>query len=374
MSEYDVIVVGAGPSGSSAAKAAAEKGAKAILIERHQSIGIPVRCSGTLYGTSFTEAIRDSLPERVILQRHKYRRFYSHKGGILQEINVAGRGECIIERDEFDRELARQAVKAGAAVVVNTNVEGLLKENGQIKGVVTNSRSMPQILGKIVIAAGGDRSKRMGITKQEGMNIPGEEFFSGVYFEIAGVKDGDPEVQETHFWHVTARNHTNLWARGGDRYSLVLDKLELFEQLKQLDYPLSRRLRDAYPLRIYGWTQGRLDGFRLPEGMVKDGLILAGNAGGFQGLVHACVSGRFAGEVAGEAIKEGNVSAQRLHAYEEKCEKAKLSYIRLSCMTKGGESDWIKLHGLSSDEDVERWVAERAERKELDSFEQRCTF
>jgi len=108
--------------------------------------------------------------------------------------------------------------------------------------------------------------------------------------------------------------------------------------------------------------------------MVKDGVILAGNAAGFQGLIHACVSGRFAGEVAGEAIKDGNVSAERLKAYEKKLEEAKLPYARLSCMTKGGESDWITLHGLSSDEEVERWATERAERKELESFEQRFTF
>jgi len=373
MTEYDVIVVGAGPAGSSAAKAAAEKGARTIFIERHQSIGIPIRCSGTLYGTSFTEEIVASLPERIILQRHKYRRFYSHTGKLLQETNIAGRGECLIARDEFDLELARQAIRAGATVVVNTSVEGLLKEGGQIKGVVTNSKTMPHVLGKIVIAAGGDRSKRLGITKQEGMNIPDEEHFNGVYVEIAGVKDGDPEAQETHFWSVTHRNHTNLWAKGGDKYTLALDSLELFEHLKQLDYPLSRRLRDAYIIRLYGWTQGRLDGFQLPNGMVKDGLILAGNAGGWQGLIHACVSGRFAGEVAGEAIKEGNTSAERLRAYEEQCETT-LPYARLSCMTKGGEPDWITLHGLSSDAEIERWATERAEREELDSFEQRFTF
>ncbi len=374
MTEYDVIVVGAGPSGSSAAKAAAAKGASTILIERHQAIGIPVRCSGNLYGTSFTEGIVASLPERIVLQRHKVRRFYSHKGVLLQENQISGRGECIVQRDEFDKELARQAVRAGAAVVVNTNVEGLWKEKGVIKGVITNSNTMPRIAGKIVIAAGGDRSKRLGITKQEGMTIPGEEHFNGIYIEIVGVKGGDPEVQETHFWHVPARNHTNLWAIGGDKYTMALDNLELFDRIKQADYPLSKRLRNAYVIKLYGWTQGRFGGFKLPKGMVRDNLILVGNAAGFHGIIHACVSGRFAGEVAGEAIKEGNVSSERLRAYEKACEKARIPYHRLSCMTKGGEEDWITLHSLSSDEEVERWALERAEKKELSSFEQRLNF
>jgi len=370
MTEYDVIVVGAGPAGSSAAKAAAERGAKTIVLERHQSIGVPVRCTGLVHASSFTESIMATIPEQIILQRHKCRHFYAPSGKLLKEDPWAGPGECAVERDEFDRELARQAIRAGATIVLNTNVEGLLKENGRIKGVVTNSRTMPQVLGKIVIGAGGVRSRRMGITKQEEMNIPDETFWSGVYFEVAGVKDPQPEVYETHFWHGVNRNFTNLWPRGGDRYSLVLDKFEVFEQIKQIDYPLSRRLRDAYPLRIYGYVQGKLGGQPLPKGKVKDGLILAGEAGGYMSIVHAVVSGRWAGEVAGEAIKEGNVSAERLGAYEEMC-KVKLPYVSISTVIfKGGFTTMWELADLSSDEEIERWGTELAERDELKNGEQ----
>jgi len=42
-SEYDVIVVGAGPGGSWAAKAAAENGARTLLLEKDREIGVPVR-------------------------------------------------------------------------------------------------------------------------------------------------------------------------------------------------------------------------------------------------------------------------------------------------------------------------------------------
>ena len=49
--DYDVIVVGAGPAGSAAAKAAAESGAKTIVLEEHPKIGLPQHCSGLYYGT-----------------------------------------------------------------------------------------------------------------------------------------------------------------------------------------------------------------------------------------------------------------------------------------------------------------------------------
>ena len=42
---YDIVVVGAGPAGSSAAQAAAQRGAKVLLIDRRQRIGVPVQCA-----------------------------------------------------------------------------------------------------------------------------------------------------------------------------------------------------------------------------------------------------------------------------------------------------------------------------------------
>ena len=42
-SEFDVIVVGAGPGGSIAAKVSAENGLSVLLLEKRQEIGSPVR-------------------------------------------------------------------------------------------------------------------------------------------------------------------------------------------------------------------------------------------------------------------------------------------------------------------------------------------
>lgn len=42
---YDLVVVGAGPAGSTAAKAGAERGLEVLLLEKRQEIGSPVRCA-----------------------------------------------------------------------------------------------------------------------------------------------------------------------------------------------------------------------------------------------------------------------------------------------------------------------------------------
>lgn len=369
--EYDVVVVGAGPAGSSAAKALAEKGAKVIMLERRQAIGVPLKCTGMIHATPFTEAIMAAIPERIILRRPRYWRFYTPSGSLLQEAPRPSHIECVVERDEFDRELARQAIKAGAALILNINAESLLKENGRIKGVATNSRTMPRVLGKIVIAAGGYRSRQMGITKQEEMHTPGEGQYAGVLLDLTGVRDSDPEAYETIFGGSDARrNWTTLWPRGGDRYMIALGKLEQFEQLKNGKHLLARKLRDAYPVRIYGYVYGLMAGQPLPNGMVRDGLILAGDAAGYNGIIHAIVSGRWAGDVAAEAIHAGDISAERLSAYEKIC-KAKLPHVGLMASIFKGKVDTMKrLLELTSDEAIEREVIEMARRGELLDGEQ----
>ncbi|HQJ38841.1 MAG TPA: FAD-dependent oxidoreductase, partial [Methanoregulaceae archaeon] len=46
--QYDVVVVGAGPAGSTCARRCAELGLSTCLIEEHAAIGYPVQCAGLL--------------------------------------------------------------------------------------------------------------------------------------------------------------------------------------------------------------------------------------------------------------------------------------------------------------------------------------
>ena len=49
--DYDVVVVGAGPAGCVAARYAAMKGARCVIIDRKRNIGTPVRCAEVVAGT-----------------------------------------------------------------------------------------------------------------------------------------------------------------------------------------------------------------------------------------------------------------------------------------------------------------------------------
>ncbi len=147
---YDVVVVGAGPGGTSAAKAAADKGARTILLEEHPVIGHPRHCTGRLHASSFTRAIMDSLSKHVILCECRSRRFYSPRGRMILESPVPSGSVYMVLRDEFDRELARQAASAGATIALSTRATGLIRDHGKVQGVATNSKTLPAVYGKLV--------------------------------------------------------------------------------------------------------------------------------------------------------------------------------------------------------------------------------
>ncbi len=66
--ECDVLVVGAGPGGGSAALHAARSGLSVILIEDHKEIGTPVHCGECLSDVAIAN-LDLQLPDSVISKR-----------------------------------------------------------------------------------------------------------------------------------------------------------------------------------------------------------------------------------------------------------------------------------------------------------------
>ena len=133
--KYDVVVVGSGPAGSVTGRFAAESGAKVLIIERRQEIGVPVLCG---------EGISRKIDNWGMLEGKKWvastmdgARIYSPDGTMVQiSAELAGNETgYVVHRELFDQELARQAIKAGVKIMLNTTATGLLKENDKVKGV-----------------------------------------------------------------------------------------------------------------------------------------------------------------------------------------------------------------------------------------------
>lgn len=356
MKEYDVIVVGAGPCGSSAAKYAADRGAKTILIEEHPQIGLPEHCVGLMAGTSsrFLEELVKTMEKRVAVRKVTARRIYS-PGGRCAEVNLEKTGALMIERNLFDLELAKQAANAGAEIVVNTAVTGLIKENGVVKGVNTNSSTLSQIYGKVVIAADGIRALFKGIAKWEGMSIPDQKVISGLKWHITNVKDTKPGVLEFHLGSFCERGFLTLIDRGDGNCLTDISSISDFEQIKAGNkFVISQKLKDCRVLRVTGFSHPIPMGVALQK-RVKDGLILSGDGAGFLSIDFAVATGRIAGQVAAEAVKAGDVSEKGL----AKCEKLYQEVEQ--------RKEWYtsQFHGLEEffrlpDEEIEKRFRERS--------------
>ena len=224
MKKYDLIIVGAGPAGSSAAKVASQRGLKTIVLEKRTVVGIPRQSEGRLVATHYsrlTEEIIESLPKRVVLTEIRARRVFSPSGKLIKEIPLKGTGTCLILRDLFDLELARQAANSGAQIVLNTRVTGLLKENGKIVGVKTTSSVLPEVYGKLVISAGGLTALAGGIPKQEGLTRQNQTVLGGILWELTNVKGIEPDIIEWHTGSFSERGHTHFFPQ--DQVSVVME-------------------------------------------------------------------------------------------------------------------------------------------------------
>ncbi|MFC4906980.1 geranylgeranyl reductase family protein [Actinomadura gamaensis] len=122
MLSWDVVVVGAGPAGASAARAAAEAGCRVLLLERAEMPRYKT-CGGGLIGAS-QAALPDDLNVRVHDTIGSFT--FSHLGRRQRTLASSGNRPCLmVFRDELDAALAESAARAGAEVRDGTAVAGL---------------------------------------------------------------------------------------------------------------------------------------------------------------------------------------------------------------------------------------------------------
>ena len=154
--EYDVIVVGAGPAGSIAARYAAEGGASVIMLEKDRDVGYPVRCGEAISKAGVSEFIT---PDERWISAHISKFALISPDGTEAVIEFGDAG-YVLERRIFDYELAKTAANAGAEIVTRAYVNGLLFENGKVSGVKYEYRGeQKELKAKIVIGADGVESR-----------------------------------------------------------------------------------------------------------------------------------------------------------------------------------------------------------------------
>jgi digeranylgeranylglycerophospholipid reductase len=115
---YDVIVVGAGPAGCTAARVTAAAGFKTLVVDRRKEIGIPIHCGEFLPAPrEMRDLLRNSpraarlvdIPSNLITNRTNRLMLVSPLSNEFY-FKLDAR---VIDRTKFDRHLATKAVNAG---------------------------------------------------------------------------------------------------------------------------------------------------------------------------------------------------------------------------------------------------------------------
>ena len=162
----DVLVVGAGPAGSSAARAAAEAGAKTIFIDKKKEIGVPVQCAEAI-GEYLIPFLPFKIPEEQLIWRTGGISFWAE--GITIERSGGLWSSYAINREKIDKWLANNAIESGAKLHLETELVDLeFREKYHVtKAIVKTGDGVKEIEPKVVIAADGVHSKvlnKLGFT------------------------------------------------------------------------------------------------------------------------------------------------------------------------------------------------------------------
>lgn len=148
-SNWDVLTIGGSISGLLASKMIAEAGFKVQILEEDLEIGLPEKCDG-LVSMKCLETLGLTPTSNIIQNIIKKAIIYSPIGSSL-EIDATRQRIVVLDRNRFDRELAKIAIKNNAELKVGKKVINYFENNGKIK-IETKSESYT---AKWVINAAG---------------------------------------------------------------------------------------------------------------------------------------------------------------------------------------------------------------------------
>ncbi len=326
--DYDVSIVGGGPAGLVAAKEIAKEGYRVCIIEEHQEIGYPVQCSG-LFSVSGLNTLGLKLDDSIISNTIKGGRFFSPKGKELLAYSDVERA-YVVERKLFDKYLAREAVRAGAEILLKTRMIGL-KVDGNVSikveglrrkaensrhdahlGFSSNQERKDTITSKLLIGADGTKSNVARLT-----GLPGQrKVVAAAQIEVEQA-DVAPDVAELYLGREYAPNFYGWILPKGDVFEVGVGvrepKLPLLTYLKRFinNHPVaSKKIKSKSILEL---NMGGIP-IGLKEDTVRDRVMIVGDAAGQVkattggGVITGCIASLIAGRACINALESNDFS------------------------------------------------------------------
>lgn len=322
---FDLIVVGAGPAGASAARTAAQHGLKTLLIEKDQ---VPRNklCGGGVTPKVMTR-LDFKIPDELIECETKATRI--HVGETEHHFEADRTIVYMTSRSKFDAFLTDKAVEAGAELRDRSAVHRIDVTTSHVE-VRTPNGSFDS---KILIGAdgmGGPTASATGIYERWQPHQVAYAIESEVRVGEKAVQDfiGDPAYFDLYFgvsaagygWVFPKDDHLTVGV--GCRLSKLRDARGLFDgfvkripELEGVQIPKPK----AHLIPLGGVT-------KVPS--VSDRVLLAGDCAGFaepllgEGIYFSILGAQLAAQVAIDACEEERFDRAFLGAYERRCKKA----------------------------------------------------
>ena len=343
---YDVIVIGGGPAGATAAALVAAAGHSVLVLEResvprfHVGESLIPETYWTLERLGLIKKLQDSaFPKKYSVQfvsdGHRYSApFYFH----THKPDSPSVQSWQVERGEFDKMLLDNAIEHGATLRTDTQVLDLVWEGrpgeSRATGVKIRLKSDDDgprtISSKVVVDASGQSAfiaKRLGLYEADDRLKKGTVW---TYWKGAkrdeGIDEGCTIIMQTEgkqswFWYIPLQDDVvsvGCTRDMGDMFPKGVSAEEAYQRELARCPALQERLEGAENLTGYHATKDFSYYSSKPAG---DGWVLCGDAYGFidpvysTGVFCALKSGEFAADAVIEALEQNRCDAATLGAW-----------------------------------------------------------
>jgi len=321
--QYDVIVAGAGPAGSTAARFAAARGASVLVLEKDRDVGYPVRCGEAVSHEGVIQFIQPD-PKWIAATVKRFRLVAPNGNQVTPTLDGIG---YVLERRIFDYEVAKLAAREGAKIVTKAYVYDLLRDTkGASIGVKALIKDKTvEIKSKIIIGADGVES-RVGRWAGIDTACSIQDMESCAQMTIAGI-DIEQDCLEFYFGDAIAPGGY-LWAfpKGPSAANVGIGiSVEESKKKSSIRY-LQEFMERKYPhAAVLTHIAGGVPCAKTCDTIVRNNVILVGDAahqvnpvsGG--GIISGMIGGMIAGEEAAKAIKNNDLSS--LGEYQKRWQK-----------------------------------------------------